>query len=68
MKINLQRLLKNMLSMVLPYLAVAVLSIAVTENRHPAFWYLHAAISVFLVGLAVATSLTRVPPSDKDHT
>lgn len=43
MKFSFQRLLYNLCTMFLPYLAVAILSVAVTENRHPAFWYLHAA-------------------------
>jgi Na+/melibiose symporter-like transporter len=60
MKFSFQRLLYNLCTMFLPYLAVAILSVAVTENRHPAFWYLHAAISGVLLLLAVLTSFQRV--------
>lgn len=60
MKFSFQRLLYNLCTMFLPYLTVAILSVAVTENRQPAFWYLHAAISGALLLLAVLTSFKRV--------
>lgn len=60
MKFIPQRLLYNLGTMFLPYLLVAILSVVAGENRHPAFWYLHAAISVFLLVLSVLTAFKRV--------
>lgn len=60
MKFIPQRLLYNLGTMFLPYFVVAILSVFVTEDRHPHFWYLHGILSVSLLLLSVLTAFKRV--------